>query len=72
MLCRPRAIELADALKPETLVPIRIEFDVEHHKVRDTFVWNLNGGPLFFLGADQVLIWCRSCCYTRDIRAVCR
>ncbi|KDR74964.1 hypothetical protein GALMADRAFT_249934 [Galerina marginata CBS 339.88] len=24
------------------LVPIRIEFDVEHHKMRDTFIWNLN------------------------------
>ena len=53
MLCRPRAIELADALKPETLVPIRIEFDVEHHKMRDTFVWNLNGGSLFFWGQTK-------------------
>ena len=24
-------------------MPIRLEFDVEHHKMRDTFVWNLNG-----------------------------
>lgn len=31
-----------DAL-PEQLVPIRLEFDVEHHKMRETFVWNLNG-----------------------------
>ncbi|KAH0831177.1 hypothetical protein J3R83DRAFT_13754 [Lanmaoa asiatica] len=32
--------ELAD--RPEQLVPIRLEFDVEHHKMRETFVWNLN------------------------------
>ncbi|KAI6038612.1 SNF5-domain-containing protein [Pisolithus marmoratus] len=32
--------ELAD--RPEQLVPIRLEFDVEHHKMRDTFLWNLN------------------------------
>ncbi|KAF5337631.1 hypothetical protein D9757_014620 [Collybiopsis confluens] len=28
--------------RPEQLVPIRLEFDVDHHKYRDTFVWNLN------------------------------
>ncbi|KAF8958931.1 hypothetical protein BDZ97DRAFT_1839880, partial [Flammula alnicola] len=38
----PRKIDPEDANRPETLVPIRIEFDVEHHKMRDTFVWNLN------------------------------
>lgn len=32
--------------RPEQLVPIRLEFDVEHHKMRDTFVWNLNGTSL--------------------------
>ncbi|KAH8097112.1 hypothetical protein BXZ70DRAFT_895483 [Cristinia sonorae] len=37
----PRLSE-KDALVPEQLVPIRLEFDVEHHKMRDTFVWNLN------------------------------
>lgn len=38
-----------DAEKPEQLVPIRLEFDVEHHKMRDTFIWNLNGefSPFF-------------------------
>lgn len=40
---RPRKINPQDANKLETLVPIRIEFDVEHHKMRDTFVWNING-----------------------------
>lgn len=24
-------------------MPIRLEFDVEHHKMRESFVWNLNG-----------------------------
>ena len=41
--CRPRRISDEDAQRPEQLVPIRLEFDVEHHKMRDTFVWNLNG-----------------------------
>ncbi|KAJ7465339.1 hypothetical protein B0H11DRAFT_2307927 [Mycena galericulata] len=39
---RPRKIDPEDANRPEQLVPIRLEFDVEHHKMRDTFVWNLN------------------------------
>ncbi|KAJ7507204.1 SNF5-domain-containing protein [Mycena galericulata] len=38
----PRKIDPEDANRPEQLVPIRLEFDVEHHKMRDTFVWNLN------------------------------
>ena len=43
-------MDLADVNRPEQLVPLRIEFDVEHHKMRDTFIWNLNGRapiPLF-------------------------
>ncbi|KAI0664168.1 hypothetical protein C8Q70DRAFT_945855 [Cubamyces menziesii] len=39
----PRRVPDEDAKRPEQLVPIRLEFDVEHHKMRDTFVWNLNG-----------------------------
>jgi SWI/SNF-related matrix-associated actin-dependent regulator of chromatin subfamily B member 1 len=27
-------------------VPIRLEFDVDHHKMRDAFIWNLNGSSL--------------------------
>lgn len=39
----PRKIDARYANLPEQLVPIRLEFDVEqHHKMRDTFVWNLN------------------------------
>lgn len=38
----PRKIPLEDANRPELLVPIRLELDIEHHKLRDTFVWNLN------------------------------
>lgn len=41
-ISRPR-IAAKDALVTEQLVPIRLEFDVEHQKMRDTFVWNLNG-----------------------------
>jgi SWI/SNF-related matrix-associated actin-dependent regulator of chromatin subfamily B protein 1 len=40
---RPRKLDPEDANRPEQLVPIRLEFDVEHHKMRDSFVWNLNG-----------------------------
>lgn len=38
----PRRLPPEQADVPERLVPIRIEFDVEHHKMRDTFIWNLN------------------------------
>ncbi|OCH92769.1 SNF5-domain-containing protein [Obba rivulosa] len=38
----PRRLPPEEADRPEQLVPIRLEFDVEHHKMRDTFVWNLN------------------------------
>lgn len=38
----PRTLAPAEANRPEQLIPIRLEFDVEHHKMRDTFVWNLN------------------------------
>ncbi|TFY56219.1 hypothetical protein EVJ58_g7775 [Rhodofomes roseus] len=38
----PRRLKPEDANRPEQLVPIRLEFDVDHHKMRDTFVWNLN------------------------------
>lgn len=40
---RPRKIPLEETNRPELLVPIRLELDIEHHKLRDTFVWNLNG-----------------------------
>jgi SWI/SNF-related matrix-associated actin-dependent regulator of chromatin subfamily B member 1 len=39
----PQRLNPDDVNRPEQLVPIRLEFDVEHHKMRDTFVWNLNG-----------------------------
>ncbi|KAG7095868.1 hypothetical protein E1B28_006560 [Marasmius oreades] len=38
----PRTLKPEDVDTPEELVPIRLEFDVDHHKMRDTFVWNLN------------------------------
>ncbi|KIJ63657.1 hypothetical protein HYDPIDRAFT_29449 [Hydnomerulius pinastri MD-312] len=38
----PRKLPPELANRPEQLVPIRLEFDVEHHKMRETFVWNLN------------------------------
>jgi SWI/SNF-related matrix-associated actin-dependent regulator of chromatin subfamily B protein 1 len=38
----PRRLQPKEANRPERLVPIRLEFDADHHKMRDTFVWNLN------------------------------
>ena len=31
------------ATTQDTLVPIRLEFDIDGYKLRDTFTWNLNG-----------------------------
>ena len=33
--------------QPEMLVPIRLEIDHDHYKLRDTFTWNLNGAFTF-------------------------
>ncbi|KAF7362225.1 hypothetical protein MVEN_00568700 [Mycena venus] len=47
----PRKPDPEDANRHEELVPIRLEFDVDHHKVRDTFVWDMNAadvGPEHF------------------------
>ncbi|KAJ7647665.1 hypothetical protein FB45DRAFT_734019 [Roridomyces roridus] len=47
----PRKLDPEDANRREELVPIRLEFDVEHHKIRDTFVWDMNApvvGPEHF------------------------
>lgn len=30
------------ALKPAALVPIRVEFETETHRIRDCFIWDLN------------------------------
>lgn len=45
----PGKLKSEDANRSEQLVPIRLEFDVEHHKYRDTFVWNLNGSYDLFI-----------------------
>jgi hypothetical protein len=39
----PRRLDKEIAERREVLVPVRLEFDVEHQRMRDTFVWNLNG-----------------------------
>ncbi|KAH8986946.1 hypothetical protein EDB86DRAFT_3211773 [Lactarius hatsudake] len=38
----PAKVDPEEAKREETLVPIRVEFDVEHHRMREAFVWNLN------------------------------
>jgi hypothetical protein len=40
---RPGKVDPEEAKREELLVPIRLEFDVEHHRMREAFVWNLNG-----------------------------
>lgn len=32
-----------NALQSEVLVPIRLDMEIEGHKLRDTFTWNKNG-----------------------------
>jgi SNF5 / SMARCB1 / INI1 len=39
----PRRLLPKDADLPEILVPIRLEFDVDQHKFKEVFLWNLNG-----------------------------
>jgi SNF5/SMARCB1/INI1 like protein len=41
---RPGKVDSEEAKREEILVPIRLEFEVEHHRMREAFVWNLNGG----------------------------
>jgi SWI/SNF-related matrix-associated actin-dependent regulator of chromatin subfamily B protein 1 len=42
-MTRPSKLNKKDADKPEVIVPIRLDFDVDNQKMRDTFTWNLNG-----------------------------
>lgn len=37
----PDSLEL-QARRPTSLVPIRVEFETETHRIRDCFVWNLH------------------------------
>lgn len=69
---RPRRLKEEDANRPEQLVPIRLEFDVEHHKMRDTFVWNLNGERVHVRCALLRLTCPRSRHHTRNFRSVDR
>jgi hypothetical protein len=43
LVTRPGKVDPEEAKREEVLVPIRLEFDVEHHRMREAFVWNLNG-----------------------------
>jgi len=44
---RPGKVDPEEAKREELLVPIRLEFEVEHHRMREAFVWNLNGRYFF-------------------------
>ena len=56
----PGRLKINDANRTEQLVPIRLEFDVEHYKYRDTFVWNLNGKSLSYLAICPISNLCFS------------
>jgi hypothetical protein len=43
LAARSGKVDLEEAKREEILVPIHLEFDVEHHQMREAFVWNLNG-----------------------------
>jgi hypothetical protein len=43
LAARPGKVDPDEAKREEVLVPIRLEFEVEHHRMREAFVWNLNG-----------------------------
>ena len=42
MACSSADVVAGQALKRTSLVPIRVEFETETHRIRDCFVWNLN------------------------------
>lgn len=42
-LCSSLNMWERQASEEEELVPIRIELDVNGHRLRDTFTWNMNG-----------------------------
>ena len=56
LAARPGKVDLEDAKREEILVPIRLEFDVEHHRMREAFVWNLNGGYFAVAYTTSVLM----------------
>ena len=43
LAARPGKVDPEEAKREEVLVPIRLEFEVEHHRMREAFIWNLNG-----------------------------
>src|SRR5258707_3330249 len=54
----------------EILIPIRIDLDTDTHRIRDCFMWNLNGAPysppLSFI-ATNILSLLRGHSHPRDV-----
>lgn len=44
--CRVKSELKAIAGRKEMLVPVRLEYEYEAYKLRDTFTWNLRGSSL--------------------------
>ena len=42
------------ALADEVMIPIRLDIDLESFKIKDAFMWNMNGTPLF-LGKSNLV-----------------
>lgn len=51
------------ALAEEVMIPIRLDIDLESCKIKDAFMWNMNGGRLSCSHADE----CRGISDTRPI-----
>lgn len=45
-----------NATQTEVLVPVRLDMEIEGHKLRDTFTWNKNGNYLFILYIHIILL----------------
>lgn len=50
----PSAIQ-ENSNQPEVLVPIRLDMEIEGHKLRDTFTWNKNGNWQLFATNEQLI-----------------
>lgn len=37
-----------NSTQTEVLVPVRLDMEIEGHKLRDTFTWNKNGDCILF------------------------
>lgn len=63
--CRNRAGMLVTEERPVSLVPIRIDVDMQGYRIVDSFLWNLNGAPLLWSTIWVLIIAMFSSCWRR-------